>query len=344
MRKWMCLLFAFCVILSITALTSIYSSAVGIEISHGDRVFIRGVKSGKYIDVPGGTLSSGEKAQIYEGNQSLAQQWDIYMFSDGFFLIRSALNNRYLLSVNYLESSEGGAAANGSYLILEYFPDGTPIPSRAIFTTVAYNQYGVSKIVNKQSLLQGTLKYVEALYGATGNETKLVQWDTYSTIDTAFNQYWVFESTNRMPSYGISHFVDLLGHCDYSGSTKYQALFNRGVAAWNAYMGTNRFRQDTNLTVNDFTIQDETVASGNPNATASTDYINKKVTFYTSAMDALDGDVIRQKVVMHELGHVLGLDHSSQSGGNIMNQGGFAYWTSLALDDKASYNYNIVNY
>ncbi len=56
-------------------------------------------------------------------------------------------------------------------------------------------------------------------------------------------------------------------------------------------------------------------------------------------MDKLESDLQRQKVIMHELGHALGLAEHLPWWGNIMSQGPCAYGTSLSLDDKISYQY-----
>lgn len=64
--------------------------------------------------------------------------------------------------------------------------------------------------------------------------------------------------------------------------------------------------------------------------------------FYTTQMNALDSDLERQTVIMHELGHTLGLGHSPSNKtdpelGNTMNPIVKAYGYTLSLDDKASY-------
>lgn len=64
-------------------------------------------------------------------------------------------------------------------------------------------------------------------------------------------------------------------------------------------------------------------------------------------MSELQSDLQCQKVVMHELGHALGLGHNrtidhaaSERLGNTMQQGALPYGTIVGLDDKAVKNGN----
>ena len=60
-------------------------------------------------------------------------------------------------------------------------------------------------------------------------------------------------------------------------------------------------------------------------------------------MELFDSDLQRQKTVMHELGHALGMSHNrtvahpvSERLGNVMQQGALPYGTTISLDDKAA--------
>lgn len=55
--------------------------------------------SGKALDVPAASARNGQKIQQYTANGTLAQKWKIEVASDGNFIIRSALDGRYVLDV-----------------------------------------------------------------------------------------------------------------------------------------------------------------------------------------------------------------------------------------------------
>lgn len=151
----------------------------------------------------------------------------------------------------------------------------------------------------------------------------------------------MFESINRSVKIQTWDLVDLGGHCDWDGTTQYMSLFRKATDAWNNYMGTTRFRADTWYTIEDVKISDAYISNSNSKNYAET-FPSGKIVFYTKTMNELESDLQRTHTIMHELGHALGLDENrlstdSEKLGNIMQQGGLAYGTSLSLDDKASY-------
>lgn len=301
-------------------------------------VYIRNVNSGKYIDVPGGTVANGKEVQLYEGVSSVAQRWNIVKESDWFYSIRSAVDQRYYLSI------QGDTDVNGAKIVLKYIPTGNTVPDSAKFLILDFGDWGCALLASKINILGNgsELRVLDAQQAGTANGTKLLSYTCRDTLDTAAHQLWVIENDFRFDAVAKWDLVDSGGHCDLDGTTKYMSLFNKAVNAWNSYMGTTRFRPDAWNRVQDVKISDsdevKTISDDNSEILADTSRYGKMV-FYTTPMDKLESDLQRQKVIMHELGHALGLAEHFPWWGNIMSQGPCAYGTSLSLDDKISYQY-----
>lgn len=276
-----------------------------------------------------------EKKSRYIPAIQLLLKGEVTEISPGRFVITSSLNSRYALAIS------GAANSNGSKLVLTYITSKNNAPQNAIFSFLNYTDMGVAAIIPMGSFNAGTLRAIECSGGATADQTKLVQWTMYDTVDRSVNQFWVFENSGpRALLTNNWDLVDSSGYCDWTGSTKYQALFNTSVSAWNTYMGINRFRNRT--TGVDCVISDRYEDPYNDNAIART-YSSGKIEFYTKEMDAMSSNAQRQHTITHELGHALGLAHNNGSG-NIMAQGALAYMSSLGLDDKASYQRKATSY
>lgn len=326
-------------IILIFSLSGLSAFALGSTPDGSTQIYIRAVKSGKYIDVPNGTVSNKKEVQIHPGNQTNAQKWYYVKYQDGLFSLRSAIDSNYYLSMN------GNAASNGTKLVIEYFAPGTPIPSRAIFGVANHDEYGVGLIFSKENIYSGSqLCVLETQSGNIDNGTKIIQHTAYETADTAYNQFWVFEGTSRTQFTNFQDLVDSGRHCDYDGTTKYQNLINISTTAWNNYAGATIFRKNSITNLKDVTFYDKTSSPSGPSVLAATFPDKNKIEFYTTPMDNLDGVIIRTHTVMHELGHALGLSHSANGLGNVMCQGGLAYRTSLSLDDLQSFKVRSAQY
>lgn len=87
------------IILAFSSLFTVISCAYGDTAPNNAYCYIRAVKSGKYITVPNGTVSNGKEIKIYSATESAAQRWHVYTYSDGYSIIRSAVNSNYYLSL-----------------------------------------------------------------------------------------------------------------------------------------------------------------------------------------------------------------------------------------------------
>lgn len=319
--------------------TTFISSAYGADIGNLNScmVYIRNVNSGKYIDVQGGTVANGKEVQLYEGVSSAAQRWNIVKESGVYYSIRSAINQRYFLSV------KGDKDVNGAKIALKYVPSGSAVPDSALFMIFDLPDTGCAFLINKLNFVnQSTeLRGLDAQQAGTANGTKILQYSLRDTLDKAAHQLWVFESVNRTVKTLTWNLVDIGGHCDWDGTTKYMSQFNKAINAWNSYMGTERFRPDAWNRIEDVRISDAEINNDSKSVCGITDP-NGSIVFYTKPMEALNSDLERQFVIMHELGHALGLGHSPPNKtdpelGNTMNPFVKAYGYTLSLDDKASY-------
>ena len=139
------------------------ASAFGATVSDNQVVYIRNVRSGKYIDVPGGTVAANKELQIYIGNETAAQQWRVRTRSDGWSVIRSMVNEDYVLSVANgsdcttlkLTNVAGVALAN--------------MPASCLFLIFDATDYGFALFISKNSMNAGNAKVMGIVGNATAN-------------------------------------------------------------------------------------------------------------------------------------------------------------------------------
>lgn len=127
---------------------------------------------------------------------------------------------------------------------------------------------------------------------------------------------------------------------DYTVKSKYLSEINYGINEWNK-LGTIKFQPDTNSTTNNIVISDY-YDSEKDAAIAVTTYrwiLAMTVKYNTYYFDNMTENQ-RIKTVLHEFGHVLGLDEftGKESTNNVMHQG-IRELTRLGPADIAAYRY-----
>ena len=323
---------------------SLVASSYGADIDDWDGVsaYIRNVGCGKYLTVPDGTVSDGKEIKIYDAVEDVSQQWSICKLNNGRYYIYSDINSNYFLSVEN--------DMNGAKIVLKYLEPGDNIPEEAQFYMMSDSDYQCAYLVSQISVANINIRGLDCKNDATTNGTNVVLNDVVEDFNDAVSQMWVFESLDRSIELNSWDLVDIGGHCDWSCSANsYMDMVERATEAWNDYIGDEVFRVDTFLRVKDIEINNtETDPTGkgalartySSNRTINGDYAST-IYFFDDSMDLLESDLQRQKTVMHELGHALGLDDNRESTsndklGNIMQQGALPYSTFISLDDKAS--------
>lgn len=140
--------------------------------------------------------------------------------------------------------------------------------------------------------------------------------------------------SNRQISYAKAYInswnlVDIGKHLDYDGNSSYMSYVKKGASKWNSYK-SGVIRADSWKVLEDVYVSDINKANGATGVTYSTGKIElNKYYLKNSSSNEI------QNTVTHELGHALGLAHSTS--GNIMYYSQTSR-VSLGSNDKDSYD------
>jgi hypothetical protein len=72
----------------------------------GGTLFVPGCAGAKTVDIPGASLSTGAKTQIYDINYTGAQKFRLLPAGDGYYYIQN-INSNLVLDVQYAQTSDG---------------------------------------------------------------------------------------------------------------------------------------------------------------------------------------------------------------------------------------------
>lgn len=315
------------------------------------KVYIRNVKSGKYIENVGNVLSDGWILEICEWDGNEEQIWDIWREESGYYSIHSSTDSHYVLAV------EGNSNASGANIIMKYVSDVKSPPRNALFKFDNPNFSGATYLISKLSESSSNKQAISCQNGNTEDETFLVTETKSNSLDTSAHQLWVFEDLDRSIKINNWNLVDINKHCDWASSvngTKYASMIATATEAWNNSRFPDVFRKDDWIKIKDVeikTLATDPQGKGAYGCTYSKDYKEgpnndtskaKTIELYLDKLEILESDLQRQKIITHELGHALGLAHNNEAEGSIMTQGSLPYGISFSRDDiesfEASYN------
>ena len=132
--------------------------------------------------------------------------------------------------------------------------------------------------------------------------------------------------------------VDSGKHLDYDGNSTYMSYIKTGASTWNAYK-SGVIRPDSALVIQDVYVSDVNSANG----WAGMTYSNGKIELNKYYMSNYSTSQITN-VAAHELGHALGLDHSTST--DLMDASITSHSSTQALsqNDKDSYDEAYKNY
>lgn len=320
-----------------------YSFLVGVkDVSDGQKqsftsdtqpIYIRNMKSGRYLDIQDQTFENGANACLWDDSYAHlnSQQFRLKYIGEGYYVIIPHHNTNLVLCV------EDSSLDNWAHIeLLELSLEERlkeAYPNNALWKIV--KQDGIYTLQSKCSN-----KYLDCYNGNTGNGTQLIQYSLNynSDSDVNLNFGWAFESTIR----SAYNFPVLINSIKYAGSTAYTEALSRAEAAWNQAFDdvvTSASIGENNIIIYD--INDSTeqwVGQAIP-------YLNT-IKLNRHYLDTYTVDK-QQNTIMHEMGHILGLDHNPCDSedlpttndnyhcGNIMYPVS-ARIVSLSRDDKYS--------
>lgn len=285
-------------------------------IADGD-YYIQNLKSGLYLDVESGSSDAGANVQLWSANTNPQQKWHIERITGtDYYVVRTFVDLNKGLDVFSNYHSPGSNVDIWPIYNPQYPND--PIPDCCKWL-IEINTDGTVCFVSYAS--GSSRMYLDASGGGTTNRTNVIQ----SSYNGNPSMRWVLELVEPFTyvpdeaQYKQNwNLIDSGGHIDWDGSTKYQTYFNNAVATWNQYAGYTVIRPDSASVIQDVEIYDVNWEN-QLNSYGITDK-EGTIVFNKAAIDSLDDDnsyvkaALIEHVMLHELGHALGLNHTCNQG------------------------------
>ncbi len=322
------------IISSIPITASSWAGSVDSETEFLVETYIRCAANGKYLSLANGTASEGKEVILQPKTDAYSQKWTVNRHGDDIYSIHFSNNEHYTICL------QNGTNTENERYVVKYFSDIENLPDSALFNNFEIDIYHVAVLFSQLSYNNGGSKV------AICSNDKLIS-KSFSNELNVLYQYFVYEDVDRSVKTQTWDLVEG-GHLDWDSSSKYSSMVTTATSAWNDYIGDNIIRADTWYIIENVEIRDSTTDIYSEGAFGTTfqDIAangddRSCIIFFTDTMDDLAYDEQRQKVVMHELGHGLGLAHNKEESllnglGNIMQQGELPYSTYAGLDDIAS--------
>lgn len=222
-------------------------------------------------------------------------------------------------------------ALDSNFTLIKIFRNTTDNPHAQRFQFIANSDGATYKIMPRLS------------------ETRVFDVKDFSTLDNASIQLYTMRDEGTEYSTGQDWYlyyakksintwncVDSSKHLDWVVDSKYSSLVPTAAAVWNGYK-SGVIRESTSNAQTDIMIYDVTRSDNN----AATTYSSGLMELNTTHMDGYTNNA-RLNVIIHELGHALGMGHLNRSD-NVLN------WyvnETITLDDlnRNSYDMAYSNY
>lgn len=151
-------------------------------IKNGSVVYVKNVRSGRYLDVAGATAKNGANVLQYSFHGKKNQQWKLVSTGDGTYKIASMLGTgKYVLDI------ASGSTGNGANLII--WNDTAKDNQRFSLQSATSNS---TKILTKKT---GYKKSIAVKNASKSNKANVLQW----TYNASGNDQWVLEAVKAAP-------------------------------------------------------------------------------------------------------------------------------------------------
>ena len=285
--------------------------------------YIRNMKNGLYLDVDNAGTADGTNVQVWTANKSNAQKWKVIKLDSNTYILRTLVKESMALKCGGYSNAVTGYAGTSNSI-----------------SSIADEFKWTIKRNNDGTIFLGVYSsrgshYLDCYGGGLAKGTNVI----YSYFNGNPSMRWILEDVNNNISVLGWNLVDSSGHIDWTSKTKYSKYVTNAIDTWNSYTD-NIFTEDKWYTINDLTISDyngvdEPTLAGY--TTASGDIL-----LNTYVIDSLNdsnkyvSDALKENIILHELGHAIGLDHTTRFG-DVMTASYIVSYINPSINDVESY-------